>query len=77
MSSSMRGWAVKHLEKRCGTVRGHSGTLFQSGTGYAVLWGEQGIPYVVLGRMEQEVLVIAEGLEELDQAEWQRRVQPQ
>jgi hypothetical protein len=59
------------------TVRGQLGTLFQTRAGYAVLWIENGQPYVVLGRTEQEVFSIAEGLEAIDRATWQQRIRPQ
>jgi hypothetical protein len=59
------------------TVRKVPGSLFRSGAGYAVLWTEDGQPYVVLGRSEQEVLEIAEGLEAIDRATWQQRIRTQ
>ena len=59
------------------SVRGQRGTLFRSGAGYAVLWAEDGQPYAVLGRTEQEVLEIAEGLVAIDRATWQQRIRPQ
>jgi hypothetical protein len=58
------------------TIRGQRGTLFRSGTGYAVLWSEGGLPYAVVGRSEREVLDIAAGLEEIERATWQQRAGP-
>ena len=58
------------------TVRKQPGTLFRSGSRYVVLWSEAGQIYTVLGRTEQEVLLIAEGLEEIDRATWERRLKP-
>jgi hypothetical protein len=60
------------------TVRGFPGTVFASGSGYAVLWTEQNIPYTVSGNRElPELLRIAEGLERLDRATWERRLRPE
>ena len=46
--------------------------------GVAVLWIEAGQPYAVSGRRSlQEILEIAEGLEQLDRATWERRLRPE
>jgi hypothetical protein len=55
------------------TVRGERGTLFRSQSGYVVLWSE----YAVIGRTEQEVLSIAEGLVQIDRATMEQRIRPQ
>jgi hypothetical protein len=60
------------------TVRGFPGTAFASGSGYAVLWTEQGKPYSVVGKRDlTEILRIAEGLELIDRATWERRLRPE
>jgi hypothetical protein len=57
------------------TIRGQQATLFRGGSGYAVLWSEDGQPYAVLGRTEREVLDIAGGLQQIDRATFEQRLQ--
>jgi hypothetical protein len=60
------------------TLRGFPGAVFASGSGYAVLWTEQGKPYSVAGNRDlEEILRIAEGLERIDRATWERRLRPE
>ncbi|HEX2172940.1 MAG TPA: hypothetical protein VHL09_10905 [Dehalococcoidia bacterium] len=57
------------------TVRSQPGQAYSTGAGYALYWVEDGQPLaIVSGLGLQDVVTLAEGLEEVDLPEWQQRL---